>query len=204
MPDWDSDSPALQENLRQVLREIRDSARRRERPGVAAARSWQNRIMQDLDVPDAAYVGAFRGEAGLEKVQVHVNGRYGANAKDVAGELARFERILQSAVTRLDELVPAGAEPNAGEIEAILDVCAWTHAEWVRIHPFANGSGRTARLWANSIAMRYMLPPFVRLRPRPDDGYGGAGASAMHGGWRSTAAVFRRLYADSLGATGPP
>ena len=38
-----------------------------------------------------------------------------------------------------------------------------------------NSNGRTARMWANSLAMRYSLPPFVHLRPRPDDGYGGAG-----------------------------
>ena len=70
---------------------------------------------------------------------------------------------------------------------------AWVHAEWVRIHAFANGNGRTARLWSNSPAMRYGLPPFVCLRPRPNTGYGGAGAKAMHGNWETTARVFRRL-----------
>ena len=34
-------------------------------------------------------------------------------------------------------------------------------AEWIRIHPFANGNGRIARLWVNSIAMRYDLRPRV-------------------------------------------
>jgi hypothetical protein len=63
----------------------------------------------------------------------------------------------------------------------------------VRIHPFANGNGRTARLWANFLATRYGLPPFVRLRPRPDDGYADAGINAMKGDWKPTAIVFRRL-----------
>lgn len=71
-------------------------------------------------------------------------------------------------------------------------------AEWVRIHPFANGNGRTARLWANFLAMRYGVPPFVRLRPRPGAGYGEAGAKAMQGDWKPTAAVFRRLLDDFL------
>lgn len=203
MPDWDSDSPTLEENLRQVLREIRDSARRRDLPGVEAARRWQSRMMQNLDVPQAAYVGAFRGEAGLEKVQVHVNGRFGVNAAEVAADLARFEQVLQSAIRRLDELIPSGSEPDADQIGAILDVCAWTHAQWVRIHPFANGNGRSARLWANCIAMRYLLPPFVRLHPRPERGYGVAGASAMLGDWGPTAVVFRRLYIEFVNATGP-
>ena len=70
--------------------------------------------------------------------------------------------------------------------------------EWVRIHPFANGNGRTARLWANYVLMRYGLPPVVRLRPRPDGGYGAAGAAAMAGDWEPTAAVFRKLLLDEL------
>ncbi|WP_366522456.1 Fic family protein [Flagellatimonas centrodinii] len=79
-------------------------------------------------------------------------------------------------------------------LAAVLEVCAWAHAEWVRIHPFANGNGRSARLWANGIAMRYNLPPFVRLRPRPDAGYAAAGAQAMRGNWQPTVTVFRRLF----------
>jgi hypothetical protein len=68
----------------------------------------------------------------------------------------------------------------------------------VRIHPFANGNGRTARIWANAVLMRYGLPPVVRLRPRPDGGYRDAGVAAMSGDWRPTAAVFRRMLAESL------
>jgi Fic family protein len=68
----------------------------------------------------------------------------------------------------------------------------------VRIHPFANGNGRTARLWANFIAMRYGLPPFVTLRPRPGDDYGAAAAAAMDGDWRPTERVFRKLLGEAL------
>jgi hypothetical protein len=90
-------------------------------------------------------------------------------------------------------VLPIGKDLNADERDAVIDLCAWAHAEWVRIHPFANGNGRTARLWANFLAMRYGLPPFVRLRPRPDDGYGEAGIKAMRGEWQPTAIVFRRM-----------
>ena len=72
------------------------------------------------------------------------------------------------------------------------------HAEWVRIHPFANGNGRTAQLWANNIALRYGVPPFIRLRPRPNSGYAAAGDKAMQGDWKPTAVVFRRLLDDFL------
>ena len=43
--------------------------------------------------------------------------------------------------------------------------------------------------------MRCGLPPVMRLRPRPNDGYGGAGAAAMTGDWMPTAAVIRRMLA---------
>ena len=64
---------------------------------------------------------------------------------------------------------------------------------------FLNGNGRTARLWANCIAMRYGLPPFVRLRPRPDDAYGHASEEAMQGRWQATAPVFRQMYREVVG-----
>jgi hypothetical protein len=96
-------------------------------------------------------------------------------------------------MTRLDAAVAPGALPSADAMSAALDVMGRAHAEWVRIHPFANGNGRTARLWANAVAMRHGLPPFVRLRPRPDDGYAKAGWRAMAGEWTPTVAVFHRL-----------
>lgn len=157
--------------------------------------------MKGLDVPDARFVGAFRGEAGLENVQVRVGSNFGVDSTKVAAELTRFEAKLQALVAEMDALLPSGQEPDVDHLAAIIDLCAWVHAEWVRIHPFANGNGRTARLWANSLAMRYGLPPFVRLRPKSDAGYGQAGAQAMHGDWEPTAAVFRRLLDDFLNET---
>jgi Fic family protein len=66
------------------------------------------------------------------------------------------------------------------------------------MHPFANGNGRTTRLWANHIAMRYGLPPFVRLRPRPDGEYAAACAAAMVGRWQATAQFFRQMYREAI------
>jgi hypothetical protein len=129
---------------------------------------------------------------------VEVAGEPSASASGVAGALAGFEVKLQRLVSELDELNKPGQDMTADRLAATLDVCAWVHAEWVRIHPFANGNGRTARLWANFIAMRYGLPPFVRLHPRPERGYGAAASAAMRGDWDQTALVFRRLYRDVL------
>ncbi len=199
MPDWDRNSPKLRQNLAEVLEEIAQAAGQRLTPTIELARRWQNLFMKGLDVRNPKYVGSFRGEAGLKTVRVQIGSYYGVAPAKVAAELRQFERKLQAAVARLDEAVPAGHEPNTDQLAAIIDLCAWAHAEWVRIHPFANGNGRTARLWANFLAMRYGLPPFIRLRPRPDDGYGSAGAQAMQGNWKPTATVFRRLLIRFLG-----
>jgi hypothetical protein len=111
-------------------------------------------------------------------------------------ELAHFEQILQRAVRRLDEWIPLDTEPDADQLAAIVEVCAWAHAEWVRIHPFANGSGRTARLRVNSLASRYGLPPFLRLRPWPAGSYGVASERAMLGDRGPTVALFHKLLAN--------
>jgi hypothetical protein len=198
VPDWEEDSHQLRGNLGQVLQEIVPAAERREMPTLQAARHWQSRMMKGLDVPDRRYVGAFRGESGLERIQMRVGANYGVDSTDVAEELARFETKLQTLVTELDVLLPIDQELDADQLAAVIDLCGWVHAEWVRIHPFANGNGRTARLWANSLAVRYGLPPFIRLRPRPDSGYGEAGMKAMQGDWRPTAVVFRRILSDFL------
>jgi hypothetical protein len=154
--------------------------------------------MRNLEVRDKRYIGAFRGEPGLESVNVRVGSNYGADPADVADSLKQFESKLQQLVAELDKVLPPGQEPNLDQLAAIIDLCAWAHSEWVRIHPFANGNGRTARLWANSLALRYGLPPFIRLRPRPNASYGQAGAKAMQGDWKPTVAVFHRLLQDFL------
>ena len=192
-PDWDADSPELRRNLTKVLEAIEKSARLRVTPTVEAARRWHAETMRGLKAGDPKYIGAFRGEPGLESVVVEIGGRYGVAADEVAAALHDFERRLQSAVAYLDQAIPPGVEPTRDQIDVILAVCAWAHAEWVRIHPFANGSGRTARLWANSLAMRYGLPPFVRLRPRPDGNYGSVSQKAMLGDWEPTATLFGQL-----------
>ena len=201
MPDWDGDSPQLRRNLTQLLEDIAQAADQRTLPTVEAARLWQSKAMRGLEVPNAELVGAFRGQPGLENVQVRIRATFGVAAMNVAAELARFEGKLQKIVADLDARLGIGSEPNVDQVAAVLDLCAWVHAEWIRIHPFANGNGRTARLWANSLAMRYGLPPFIRLRPRPNAGYVEAGDKAMVGDWKPMAQVFRRLLDNFLNGT---
>ena len=195
--DWDEDSSRLLQNIEDVARAARDHARSRGAPSLSIARAWHRQIMDGLDFPPPAEdleAGVFRGEPGQTHVAVDVGGQSGVPPDRVAAELERFEAKLIRAVGRLDARVPSGGLPDEEALDMVLDLCAWVHAEWVRIHPFPNGNGRTARLWANWVVMRYGLPPFVRLRPRPEgDAYAFAGACAMSGDWRPTAALFRGM-----------
>jgi fido (protein-threonine AMPylation protein) len=160
VPDWEKDSLRLNDNLVAVLKLAAFAAERREIPTLTAARNWHKRMNRGLVVPRARFVGAFRGEPGLERIHVRVGSRYGAKPADVAKELNEFEARLQAIVSELDANLPSHVRLSQDHLGAVIDVCAWVHSEWVRIHPFVNGNGRTARLWANSIAMRYDLPPF--------------------------------------------
>lgn len=195
MADWDANSPRLTENLVAVLRRVRAAAFRRDAPSLKDARDWHRDMMAGLRVPHPSRVGRFRGEAGLETYRVRVGVNKGVAPADVGGALARFEQTLRSAVAALDERYPAGQELDTDGLAAVIDLCGWAHAEWIRVHPFANGNGRTARIWANALLMRYRLPPVMHLRPRPKDGYGEAGAAAMTGDWRPTAVLIQRLLA---------
>jgi Fic family protein len=81
--------------------------------------------------------------------------------------------------------------------------CAQAHGEWARIHPFANGNGRIARLWANWCAVRYGLPAFVRLRPRPEgDRYARAAGDSMAGDHRATVSLFADWLEERLRHSG--
>jgi Fic/DOC family len=204
MPHWDANSPELEANLQAVLRSVRADALRRTRPTLALARRWQAMTMKGLTVPKREMVGRFRGEAGLENCHVAIGRHRGVNPKLVSSALSAFETELQIRVAQLDRTIPPGTFPHGAQMSEVLVLCAWAHAEWVRIHPFVNGNGRTARLWANFIARRYGLPFFVRLRPRPNFGYGSAGDAAMRRDWRPTALCFRAMLLDFLANAAPP
>ncbi|MEO1658429.1 MAG: Fic family protein [Pseudomonadota bacterium] len=204
MPDWDADSGRLRDNLRAIAADIQATAVRRKPISREMARSWHRRIMDGLDVPDPAYIGRYRGEQGLKTCQVRVGPHAGTPVAGVADAQSQFERVLNEVMAELDTVIPAEGASSEDQVNAVLDLCGWVHAEWVRIHPFANGNGRTARLWANFVAVRYGLPPFVRLRPRPAERlYAEASAAAMQGDWTPSAQMMRALlktYGSDLAA----
>ena len=192
MADWDADSPQLRRNLASVAQAIRDSADRRDKPSRDLVREWHRQTMKGLAVPDTAYVGRFRGEPGAQ-VEVVIGAAEGVAYENVEAQLDEFERRMQAVVAALDAEYPAGAELDTDAVAAVAELAGWAHAEWVRIHPFVNGNGRTARMWANFLLQRFGLPPVMRLRPRPHGDYAAAGARAMGGDWGPTVALILRM-----------
>lgn len=168
------------------------------------AQEWHRGLYDGIPLPASYYAGEVRDSdvqfPELVGYEVSVGLLPGAPSADVLPELANFERQAQIAVGRVDSVIPVGAKPaTPPELGGVITLCALMHGEWVRIHPFANGNGRTARLWANWTAVRYGLPPFVTIKPRPGSGaYQQAAVASMSGDHAVAVAVFGALFRNAL------
>ena len=120
----------------------------------------------------------------------------GVPSARVAQECRLFIAQLQAMLAALDALWPGDQLDDLTEdgLFAAAKVAAWAHGEWVRIHPFANGNGRVARLMANSILVRYGLPPVLRTRPRPAGSY----IIAATAGARNAYAAMQRFIVSQI------
>jgi fido (protein-threonine AMPylation protein) len=187
-----------------VLRSIVAASDQRDPPTVAMAQDWHRRLYDEVPLPVPYYAGEVRDSDDrfpeLVGYEVSVGLLAGAASADVWTELANFERQAQVAVGRIDRAIPVGSKPTTPpQLSGVITFCAVMHGEWVRIHPFANGNGRTARLWANWAAVRYGLPPFVTIKPRPGSAaYQQASIASMSGDHSVAVAVFGALFRSAL------
>ena len=99
-------------------------------------------------------------------------------------------------VAALDKRYSASLDLDVAGFADVIDLAAWAHSEWVRIHPFVNGNGRTARYLANFVFTRYGIGPVVCVRPRPGGDYEAAAADSMNGSRAATVNVFIKMIAD--------
>ena len=206
---WNDDPPGsggrIVANCQALLTGLAAEAAHRDLPTVAAAQQWHRAIYDGVALPVRYYAGEVRDDdqrfPELIGYEVAVGPNSGVPAAEVLDALVAFERRAQRACSVLDDLVaPERLPADDRELHAVLALCAALHGEWVRIHPFANGNGRTARVWANWAALRYGLPPFVRLRPRPEGlAYAAAAHASMRGDHAPAIGVFRQQLADLLG-----
>ena len=195
---WDEDDPRdadlLEQNLTHILGEIVRDAPLRQQPTVSMAQEWHRQIYRGMRLPIPYYAGEIRDSdpelPELFGYEVAVGPYLGVASQLVPEQLAQFESTMQQAVEVLDTAMPVGSRPSDAQSRSVVSLCANAHGEWIRIHPFANGNGRTARLWVNWCAFRYGLPPFIRLKPRPEGNlYAVAAMSSMRGDHRAMTAV---------------
>ena len=139
--------------------------------------------MSYVSKTDECLLGAYRGTTHprLKNMQVSVDGVFGVVPHDVKEELVKFFGQLQKRMTDLATKIKLDQDKSREELLQIAEVAGWAHGEWVRIHPFANGSGRTARLIANWVLSRFRLRPVIGIRPRPEYPYGPAAVASMRG-----------------------
>ncbi len=211
MPTAWADPPGcdvqIEANVRRVLQEIARASDRRHPPTVAEAKRWHRNLYDGIPRPFDYYAGEVRDSdprfPELIDYEVEVGGDLGVLSAMVPVALEELQTRAQTASARLDRAIPSGADPSLltpVQLHGVLTLCAVLHGEWVRIHPFANGNGRTARLWANWAALRYGLPPFITIKPRPGQPYGAAAMASMRGDHRVTLAVFDQMLRTYLGS----
>jgi hypothetical protein len=188
---WDDTDPTVRsliaDNFVVVQRDMLASARRRDPFSLDLAREWHTRSLKGVSLGEPGIGGKFRGEGAqggrLRTYRVTVPPFEGVPPQDVAQALNDFAGDLGPLIETLDDKWPPSELVDQEGQLAVVDACVRAHGEWVRIHPFPDSNGTTARLWANWIAVRYGLPAFVRVKPRPDasSGYWTAGEMSMRG-----------------------
>lgn len=173
-------------NRAQVLKELIEHALATEPLDASRVAQWHKDCFSGLsyvDVADKCLLGAYRGtnHPRLKNMVVGVDGMRGAPPHDVNEELEKIFDQLRKRMSRLAVRIKLDQHKSREELRQIAEVAGWAHGEWVRIHPFANGSGRTARLIANWVLVRFRLLPVVGIRPRPEHPYGPAAVASMRG-----------------------
>lgn len=173
-------------NRAQVLKELIKHALATEALDASRVAQWHKDCFLGLSYVDAAdecLLGAYRGtdHPRLKNMIVGVDRVLGAPPHDVNGELEKFFDQLRKRMSGLAFRIKLDQNKSREELRQIAEVAGWAHGEWVRIHPFANGSGRTARLIANWVLVRFRLLPVVGIRPRPEHPYGPAAVTSMRG-----------------------
>jgi Fic family protein len=172
-------------NRQRVLKELIRHALSDEPLDALLVAHWHRDCLSGLSyVGDhPTWLGAYRGSdhPDLQNMGVRVGTSEGVSPHEVQEELVTFFTQLQKRMNSLAATIERDQDKSREDVRRIAGVAGWAHGEWVRIHPFANGNGRTARLIANWVLARFRLLPVLGIRPRPDHPYRPAAAASMRG-----------------------
>jgi fido (protein-threonine AMPylation protein) len=218
---WHEDDPRnlslIQTNAAQLITELRAAAAERILLTSEEVCRWHARLYAGCKVPIAGYVGHFRGDPAVKELINYEVGlgaplkdgnleKMGVWARRVSEEMAAVFAGLNAVFADLDDQLPVREPPStADQILQVISFAALAHGEFLRVHPFANGNGRIARLLVAFICLRYGVPMFLHIKPRPEsDDYLRASRDSMGrppdfvGNHTTTTAVFAHMLADVL------
>jgi len=220
-PSWQEDNSEnlslIQSNAAQLIMELRAGAADRMLPAHETLCYWHARLYAGCDVPVTGYLGHFRGDPTVKELLDYEVGlgsrlkdgnleKMGVWARRVSNEIDGVLAGLHAVFAELDARLPVGKPPNtADQILEVISFAALAHGEILRVHPFANGNGRIARLLVAFICLRYGVPMFLHIKPRPEsEDYIRASRDSMGrppdyvGNHTTTTSVFAHLLADVL------
>jgi Fic/DOC family len=220
-PAWHEDDPRnlslIQSNAARLITELHTRAAERILLTREELCRWHALLYAGCEVPIAGYVGHFRGDPAIRELIDYEVGlgprlkdgnleKMGVWARMVSEEMAAVLAGLNAVFGDLDGRLPVGQPPGiADQILQLISFAALAHGELLRVHPFANGNGRIARLLVAFICLRYGVPMFLHVKPRPEsDDYLRASRDSMGrppdfvGNHTTTTAIFAHMLADVL------
>lgn len=159
----------ITDNFKQLVISVAKGALDGVRPTSELVQSWHAASLLDVPLAEPWVAGHYRGQgpptSKLFSCQNHVNGVLGTPPARVRGEVAATFVELSDRLDALD-LRLANGESIEDLYDEVLVTCAWVHGQWVRIHPFVDHNGSTARLLTMMVGLRYGVPLRLPGKPR--------------------------------------
>lgn len=141
------------------------------RPTLAGVRIWHERSVRGVRLAEKHVAGGLRGEgpvsSRLAGAVVQIGLHLGAPPADVSSMVAAAFQQLDTSLDDLDRRRASGEDLSTLYVD-ILRAAARIHGEWIRIHPFVDHNGSTARLLCLTVGLRYGIPFKLPGKPRSD------------------------------------
>lgn len=172
---WDPDLPAnqnsIQSNYDALSVKVIDAGLSGTRPTDAMVRSWHKQSVRGVRLAEPAIAGGYRGEGpSTGQLATYLNGVNGVPGAPAAEVRALVDRFFVELDARLDDLDARGdGGATLADIYAdVVRTAAWVHGQWVRMHPFADHNGSTARLLTINVGLLYGVHFKLPGKPRTD------------------------------------